>query len=449
MEEKKATPSLTEEGATLPKSTDEKSETTPKKEHETDQDRKRETSVLFEPIAAGFLVVFLLLSLWFRVFPLIIIFSFLLIMTLIIIFWRKWALNNLDFKLDVSNLRVFNGDEITVNATIKNNKWLPLLWLEWELVKDDHFIWGDQEKQKYIARFLGVMPFQTVRWNFKGKAIQRGVYPIGDFVVRSGDAFRFSEKERPYSLQKTTYIYPKLRPIQVPQFNPSLQWEVKGEKGGFLEDPLLINGVRDYMAGDDFKRVNWRASAKKGELQTNIYQPIVSKQMFLFIDIKDFVIEIEKYPGDEEKQRKYEKERKERFETFLSVIASFVVAYDNQNVKIGYASNGKSYLGQEQSFILPTNSVPLILDQMAQITQTTIRNRNAPLYYIPVNVPSSVPIFIFCEKITKEHYDWYEEHRKTFSIRFYYDRSNTYSKKLLGVATAMDELLRNKENRGS
>ena len=452
MGEKKAKPSTKDVIEDIPKNNDGNAISSSNKESLENEDgehnRKRETSVLFEPITAWFLVAFLLISLWFRVLPLIIVFSFLLIMTSIIILWRKMALKKLTFTLDVSNLRIFNGDEITVNATIKNNKWLPLLWLEWELINDAHFIWGDQEKQKYIARFLGVMPFQNVQWKFKGKAIKRGVYPIGDFVVRSGDAFRFAEKELHYSLRKTTYIYPKLQPVQVPQFHPSLQWEVKGEKGGFLEDPLLINGVRDYMVGDDWKRVNWRASAKKGELQTNIYQPIVSKQMFLFVDIKGFVIEIEKYPGEEEKQKKYEKERKERFETFLSIIASFVVAYHNQNVKIGYASNGKSYLGERQAFILPTSSLPLVLDQMAQITQMTIHHSNSTLHSIPVNVPSSAPIFIFCEKITKEHYEWYEEHRRSFTIHFYYDQSNIYSKKLFGVATAVDELLQNKENNG-
>src|SRR5699024_4908638 len=149
------------------------------------------------------------------------------------------------------------------------------------------------------------------------------------------------------NLHQNIYIYPQLIPVHIPPFPMSLSWDVQGKQGGLLEDSLIVSGVRDYEPGDDWKRFNWWASARSGKMQTNVYQPVVSKQLLIYVDVEGFQIK-QKYPNDEEKQHTYAQQQKSLFEDFLSVIASCIVAYDEQGVEIAYASNGRNYLGENQ-----------------------------------------------------------------------------------------------------
>ena len=196
--------------------------------------------------------------------------------------------------LAIPKSRLFAEEDLIVHAAVKNDKWLPFIWLEWQFHRSDVIHWGDNDRDTYVIRFLWLLWYQEVKWTVKGKARKRGVYNLGQVTLRSGDGFRFAEKEQVYDLNNQLYIYPKLVPVRVPVFQPSMQWEVKGRQGGFLEDPLLISGIREYEPGDQWQRFNWRASARTGKLQTNVYQPVVSEQLVIYIDVHGFVSSMKK-----------------------------------------------------------------------------------------------------------------------------------------------------------
>ncbi|MGM8364830.1 DUF58 domain-containing protein [Virgibacillus sp. W0181] len=402
----------------------------------------KKTSILFEPLTIGCMLVLLVIAVWFKFLPLIVVFSFLLILSLFIIVWKKKALTKIELGLEVSKTRLFVGEELQANAQLKNNKWLPLIWLEWEFPASKQMTWGDTCQNTYVARFLSLLSYQQVNWTVKGQGNKRGVYDIGQVTVRSGDGFRFAEKEHVHTLNKTVFVYPELLPVRVPPFRPSMQWEIKGKKGGFLEDPLLINGIRDYEAGDDWRRFNWRASARKGKMQTNVYQPIISEQLFIVLDIQGFFIDEEKYANDEEKQHQYRLEKENSFEAFLSTIASFAVAYHEQEIHIGYTSNGLNQNKRKQRFVAPGSEITPVLDELAQLTQNV--NRHVSPFADVSYHGGAVPVFIFCERILEAHYRWYEQYHQKMAIHFYYVYESKFSIKLHDHAKPIDDLLKSK-----
>lgn len=396
----------------------------------TENQKPNETSYFFGPIAFWFLVACLLIAIWFKLLPLIVIASFLLILSIWIYVWKENSLKNLNVMLDLTKSRLFAGDEFTVLTKIQNNKWLPLIWLECEFPRHESVSWGKKQTKIYIIRFLWLLSYQQIEWKIQGQALKRGVYSLDEIILRSGDGFRFIEKERTYNVNQYVYIYPSLLPIRVPPFQPSLQWEVQGSRGGFVEDPLLISGIREYEPGDEWRRFNWHASARTGKMLTNIYEPIISKQAMIFVDVQGFVIDKNKYSDDEEKQRKYEKETEESFEHLLSIITSFVVKYIECDISVGYASNGKSYLNIPQSFVAPSLQMEAVLDQIAQITQRLIKSKESPLETMIQRVQRGTPIIVFCERVKKDDYILYERYQQTFDIKFYYMTSSKYSAKI-------------------
>lgn len=230
-----------------------------------EQRKTIDSSYFFQKHVIWVLVAFLVLGIWFQFFPLILIATFLIFLTFFITAWKNQSLKNVQQDFVLSKTRLFAGEDFQIQASVFNDKWLPLVWLEWELPRSKGVVIGEEEQSNYLMRFLWLHWFQKVNWEIEGKALKRGVYHLGRVILRSGDGFRFSEIEKIHYFKTPLYVYPKLVPVHVPAFRPSMRWEMKGKNGGFLEDPLKVSGIRDYQPGDEMRRFNGRASARTGK----------------------------------------------------------------------------------------------------------------------------------------------------------------------------------------
>lgn len=408
---------------------------------ESKETKQMQTSYFFERYAIWVFITVLLVSIWFRMLPLIVVSVFLILLFLIITLWKKKSLAKVETSLDMSRSRLFAEEEFKVQASIFNNKWLPLIWIEWEFPKNDHLIWGEEKRDKYVIRFLWMLWYQRVEWTIKGRAMLRGVYQLGEVKLRSGDGFRFSETEQVQALDGILYVYPKLVPVHVSPFSLSLNWGAKGRKGGFLEDPLLVSGVRDYQSGDEWRRINWKATARTGNLVTNVYQPIVTRELMFFIDVEGFAVNENAYE-DPEEQKEYAETKKSEFEQFLAIISSVAVAYHKQGVQIGFASNAVDHFGRKQGCVYPTEELARFLDQVALITANVAEDKFSTLVQMMRNGSAKFPFFLFLKEMTNEHNHWYEENKhKIPEIRFYYQSVSEHPTKLSKVAMPIESFL--------
>ncbi|PWA07922.1 hypothetical protein DCC39_15880 [Pueribacillus theae] len=395
-----------------------------------------QTSYFFERFAIWVFVAVLLVSIWFRMLPLIIVSVFLILLFFMITLWKKKSLTRIETSLDMSRSRVFAEEEFTVQASIVNNKWLPLIWIEWEFPESTHLIWGEGKRDRYMIRFLWMLWYQRVEWAIKGTALKRGVYQLGKVKLRSGDGFRFSEIEQVQDLDGILYVYPKLVPVHVAPFSLSLNWGAKGKQGGFLEDPLLVSGVRDYQSGDEWRRINWKATARTGALITNVYQPIVNRELMMFIDVEGFAVDETKYE-DPKEQKEYAEMKKREFEQFLQIITSVAVTYHKQGVQLGFASNASDHFGRKQRSVPPSEDLTRFLDQVALITANVAGDKI--LVDILRNGIPKCPLFLFSKEVTNKHVRSYQENKhKIPEIRFYYQSASEHAAKLAKIAKPID-----------
>jgi hypothetical protein len=229
--------------------------------------------------------------------------------------------------------------------------------------------------------------------------------------------------------------------VIVPSFHLSIQWGIRGKQGGFLEDPLLISGIREYQPGDEWRKLNWRASARTGKLQTNIYQPVVIKQLFFYVDVQHFMLNETAY-DDPIKQKAYRVKQKEAFERFLSIIASVAMRYKEQGVSLGLATNALNHMGQKMSHTACQPNITPFLDQLAQMTPRVGLKGMDVLDRLMVQRKLSLPFFIFCGQVTKAHHTWYEKHKDQIDhIQFFYMENSEHAQQLRETAKAIDSLL--------
>ena len=111
-----------------------------------------------------------------------------------------------------------------------------------------------------------------------------GSYFLGSLRVVAHDRFRLFRYERAYDFQIPLKVYPRpevvrelLKPLETQVFTGNLVAREKGEGIEFAD-------LRAFVPGDRVRRINWRASARRGELWVNELHAERNADVILFLD---------------------------------------------------------------------------------------------------------------------------------------------------------------------
>jgi uncharacterized protein (DUF58 family) len=111
-----------------------------------------------------------------------------------------------------------------------------------------------------------------------------GVYEIGAMTVRARDRFGLLLFERSFRTGLPLRVLPRpeglralLAPLETQVHSGNT---VSRERGGGIE----FAGVRPFVPGDLVRHVNWRVSARRGELHVNQHHPERNADVVLFLD---------------------------------------------------------------------------------------------------------------------------------------------------------------------
>jgi len=127
--------------------------------------------------------------------------------------------------------------------------------------------YGDRPELEY--------PIRCDRW---------GAYLVGDVYARTQDRFGLLAFEQKLELPRPLKVYPRgeaverlLRPLETQSFAGSQTPRVRGEGIEFAD-------LRPFVPGDRIRRVNWRATARRGEPWVNETHPERNTDVVIFLD---------------------------------------------------------------------------------------------------------------------------------------------------------------------
>lgn len=191
--------------------------------------------------------------------------------------YRKWALSRVAYSRSFDRKAAFEGDEVQMIETIANRKLLPLPWLRLESMihaglkfesQANLDISGGQFWQNHKSMF-SLLPFTQIVRRHRVRCAKRGVYRLESATMTAGDPFGFGISVKRFPLALELIVYPGIIDLaDIPL--PSHSW--LGDitvRRWIVEDPFLISGVREYRPGDPMNGINWKTTARAGELQVH------------------------------------------------------------------------------------------------------------------------------------------------------------------------------------
>lgn len=163
--------------------------------------------------------------------------------------------------------------EITANSPIKLNVQL-IDELPEQLQKRDF---------KLIIQFSSA-EFKSLQYYIR--PLSRGVYIFGDMQLVTMSTLKLMARKFTITAQKEIAVYPsvaEMKYFELKTFSEisTLQGIRKLRRIGHSYE---FEQIKEYVYGDEYRNVNWKATSRKGKLMVNQFQEEKSQQIYCLID---------------------------------------------------------------------------------------------------------------------------------------------------------------------
>src|SRR5581483_685881 len=136
----------------------------------------------------------------------------------------------------------------------------------------------------YIKSLLRMLPYGQIVRHYSVDCRYRGAFEFGPASVESGDLLGYATRTLTYPRTEQLLVYPKLFELDVSQPRSVRMVGPKSADRVILTDPSRTIGVRDYRSGDPLRHLEWRATARTGELMVRLFEPTTDPAVAIFLN---------------------------------------------------------------------------------------------------------------------------------------------------------------------
>lgn len=142
------------------------------------------------------------------------------------------------------------------------------------------------QKRDFLKK-LTIPQGQKIEFEYHLRPVERGEYFFGYLHVYGSTKIGLAKRRYSFNKEQMVKVYPSF--IQMKKYDflavdnkiPQIGLKKIRKIGHTME----FEQIRDYVAGDDFRTINWKASAKQGSLMTNQFQDEKSQPVYSIIDV--------------------------------------------------------------------------------------------------------------------------------------------------------------------
>lgn len=186
----------------------------------------------------------------------------------------------------------YAGESTELTEVVENRKKLPVYLMEIGFQMKKGLLFQDMENASvsdhvYKRDIFSLLGNQRVTRKLQVQCLKRGYYRVDEVTIAS---FSLLHTKRYGTQQKAAaelYVYAKRTDVlSILKAMENLLGE-KESRRKYLEDPLLFASIREYTMQDPMKTINWKASARAGELMVNTHASMENERMMLYLDVED------------------------------------------------------------------------------------------------------------------------------------------------------------------
>ena len=214
----------------------------------------------------------------------------------------------------------YRNQEVYVDFAINNGSTLPMVNTGITIYTP-----SDVPEQQKVLFLLDIGKRSCEKAQVRIRMTRRGEFTISPVIVEGSDPLSiFPWKVTARDVSKLV-VYPKIHHGLFPPRNGVPAGAIRATHR-IYDDVNRIGSIRDYLAGDDIRKIHWKASAKSGELRVTELLPALDAPAVVLLDLDSAI-----YPT---------RYRYNRVERAIETAASLVHGLGLLHQRVGFVCNG-------------------------------------------------------------------------------------------------------------
>lgn len=202
--------------------------------------------------------------------------------------WERELFVNFSFEQPY----VYAGESIRLREIIENRKKMPVSPLEIRFRVKKGLLFENLENTSvsdyvYKRDIYALLGRQRITRSLPILCQKRGLYAIEDVSMVAYSLMLNKMYRKDIHTEAQIYVYAKRTNVaDILRASENLLGEQESNRK-YLEDPFAFASIRDYTMLDPMKNINWKASAKTGDLMVNTYTSVKNEKMMIYLDVED------------------------------------------------------------------------------------------------------------------------------------------------------------------
>lgn len=204
---------------------------------------------------------------------------------LMAIVYSLFVKRSLNVNLKIEKGVMYTKEENEVEVRVYNDSIFPISYLE---IQSDIF---NKSTKKYRGDIISIGINSNKFIKRKVKFPVRGIYNQGTSYCSFGDLFGIVKWTKIFKHKGIIKVYPSIYKINKVKINGSKIKKSNATNNSLYnnlsENNETIKNIREYRFGDNYRRINWKVSAKHGKLFIKEYENSESPRVQLFLDFRN------------------------------------------------------------------------------------------------------------------------------------------------------------------
>lgn len=175
-------------------------------------------------------------------------------------------------------LRTHRFEPLEITLIVENRSFVPVTYLN---VVDEQNTFFATEPGNFLVT---LRPGERKILSYSIESQQRGRYTVGPAVIQGSDPLGLFPFRTRAAESQTLIVYPEVLPLSLLGSEGLPAGTIRVENPVY-EDVTRYRSLREYLPGDNLRRVNWKASAKTGQLFVMDYLPLLHAPVLILLNL--------------------------------------------------------------------------------------------------------------------------------------------------------------------